>query len=125
LFAFGFSTPKFHFPFKLNSCWLLETNFSSIVTDVWNDTCFLTESCIQHRFIWKLKSLKGRIKIWATHLKKQNTQRLLDIETDIQTIHIAAARVGDLGNNSDVLKDLESERNQLLLKDELTWRQRL
>jgi hypothetical protein len=56
---------KFAYPFKLNSGWLTEADFSSIVFEVWEDPLFLTEPCIQHRIIWKLKALKARIKSWA------------------------------------------------------------
>jgi hypothetical protein len=39
---------KIAYPFKLNSGWLLEAEFNSIVVDVWKDP-FSFELCIQHR----------------------------------------------------------------------------
>jgi hypothetical protein len=79
------------YPFKLNSGWLLEANFNSIVTEVWKDPLYLTEPCIQHRLIWKLKCLKARIKSWASTQRKHNTQRLQDLESEIQALLLADA----------------------------------
>jgi hypothetical protein len=53
------------FPFKFNPTWLKEEDFASIVKVIWKDPDFLTESDVQHRFVWKLKVLKARIKSWA------------------------------------------------------------
>jgi hypothetical protein len=37
------------FPFKFNSSWLLESDFNTIVLDVWKDPNFLTELDLQKR----------------------------------------------------------------------------
>jgi hypothetical protein len=118
------SIHKIAYPFKLNSGWLLEADFNSIVVEVWKDPLYLSEPCIQHRFIWKLKSLKACIKSWAANHKKLNAQRLLDIETEIQFLLLADVHARVIGDCSLVLKGLETKRNQLLLKEEATWRQR-
>jgi hypothetical protein len=43
------------YPFKLNSMWLKEEEFSTIVKEVWNDQQFVLESGVQRRLVWKLK----------------------------------------------------------------------
>jgi hypothetical protein len=62
---FDFQPFRVAYPFKLNLSWLAEEEFSVIVKEVWLDPAFLVETDFQHRFVWKLKVLKNRIKTWA------------------------------------------------------------
>jgi hypothetical protein len=77
------SPNKIDYPFKLNSDWLNEDGFNSIVFVVWPDPLFLSKSCIQLRVIWKLRSPKACIKAWATSYMIHNTQILYELEYEI------------------------------------------
>jgi hypothetical protein len=118
------NTHKFTYPFKLNSSWLTETEFNSTVSEVWQDPLFLSETCIQHGIVWKLETLKSCIKSRAASFRQQNAQRLQALDSEIRAIILAADSVDLSGIDYTHLKDLEEEINQLLLKDEITWRQR-
>jgi hypothetical protein len=52
---FGTSAVCISPPFKLNSCWLAEKGFTTIVFAVWNDPKFPSEIGIQQHISWKLK----------------------------------------------------------------------
>jgi hypothetical protein len=58
-----------------------------------------------------LRALKLCLKAWAANHKRHNAQRLLDIESEIQSLLLADAHAGIIGDRSLVLKGLESERN--------------
>jgi hypothetical protein len=70
---FDFSQTRVAYPFKLNPTWLVEQDFALIVKEVWGDSTFLEEVDIQLRFVWKLKTLKSRIKDWARHIRWENS----------------------------------------------------
>jgi hypothetical protein len=83
---FGSSTIRIHSPFKLNSCWILEDGFNAIVFAVWNDRKFQSELRIQQRISWKLKQLKLKIKIWASHHRRLAAHRLHVLEDSIKDL---------------------------------------
>jgi len=118
------SPHKITYPFKLNLGWLLEFDFNSIIVEVWKDPLYLSEHCIQHHLIWKLKCLKAHIKTWVSIHGKHNNQILLELDSEIHTHLLVEACAGFIGDRRHVLKSLESKRNQLLRKEETTWRQR-
>jgi hypothetical protein len=118
------TTHKTTYPYKFNSNWLLEAEFNSLVAEIWKDPLYLSEQCIQHRIVWKLRILKARTKAWATTHQKQNAQRLFDLDSAIRTLILLDASAGYTGANCFSLQELESEQNQLLIKEESTWRQR-
>jgi hypothetical protein len=99
------SIDKLALPFKLNMGWLTKPDFSSIIFFVSKDPLSMIEAYIQHRIVWKLKVLKGQIKSWAISFIEKNTHRLAAMDSEIQA-----------------LKDLEAERNCLLLQDKNTYR---
>jgi hypothetical protein len=103
---------------------LLETEFSSIVKEVWKDPIFMNELGVQQRIVWKLKTLKQRIKFWAKNLRKQKLQRLEELEEELQVNLQEDTQEGGLRGRDNTLKLLETERNQILLAEETLWRQR-
>jgi hypothetical protein len=117
------STRKIAYPFKLNAGWLTETDFNTIVL-----MSGQTHNSHQNRasnIDWYGSSkLKARIKSWAYTFRQQNAHRLLTLDTEIRAIILAEASTGTTRDGCHLLKDLELERNQLLIKDEMTWRQR-
>jgi hypothetical protein len=60
----------------------------------------------------------------GSSFQQQNAQRLQALDSEIRAIILAADNVDLSGISYTHLKYLEEERNQLLLKDEITWRQR-
>jgi endonuclease/exonuclease/phosphatase family metal-dependent hydrolase len=82
------------YPFKLNSSWLQEEKFNDIVKEVWTDPLYNTELEPQHRLVWKLKSLKSRIKQWARNYRQHNQARLLELEHNIQSLLLEDMSVG-------------------------------
>jgi hypothetical protein len=95
---------KIAHPFKFNSGWLLESEFNSIVSDVWKDPLYLDEPCIQHQLIWKLKCIKARTKAWVATHKKHNSERLLQLESELQLLQQTDDRAGLFGNNNSSYK---------------------
>jgi hypothetical protein len=57
-------------------------------------------------------------------IRQHNAQRLLDLESEDSGSYTCRSQCGDHWRWLSCLNGLESERNQLLLKDETTWRQR-
>jgi hypothetical protein len=112
------------YPFKLNSTWLVEEEFSTIVKEVWNDQGFNIESSIQQIFVWKLKVLKQRIKTWVKLQRKNKLFRLEKLEEELRDSYQEKMREVR-GQLSDChINILEEERNKLLLYEEELWRQR-
>jgi hypothetical protein len=83
---FEFQQFPLAYPFKLNPSWLAEEEFSAIVKEVWLDLGFLVESDFQHRFVWKLKVLKSRIKTWARLHRRAKLLRLETLEEELHAI---------------------------------------
>jgi hypothetical protein len=112
------------YPFKLNPSWMAEEEFSTIVKEVWKDTGFLVESDIQHRFVWKLKVLKARIKSWARHRRREKLLKLETLEEELRVGYSGLSRDGMDTTTTCHLKSLEAERNKILLLEEDYWRQK-
>jgi hypothetical protein len=91
---FDFTQVQVAYPFKLNPTWLVETKFSLIVKDVWKDTVFLEELDIQHRIVWKLKTLKSRIKAWVRHSRREKLRKLETLEEDISRGYSVCLEMG-------------------------------
>ena len=53
------------YPFKFNSQWLVDQDFTGLVHNLWKEPKFLIESGKQKRMVWKLKELKFKTKQWA------------------------------------------------------------
>jgi hypothetical protein len=97
------------YPFKLNPSWMAEEEFTTIVKEVWLDTGFLVESDFQHRFVWKLKVLKSRIKTWARLRRRAKLHRLETLEEELRVAYSGLQRDG-MGPTPDChLKSLEAE----------------
>jgi hypothetical protein len=113
-----------NYPFKLNSGWIHEEEFSHIVIEVWKDPKFLQESGLQRRLVWKLKSLKSTIKRWAKRFKNLSSQRLGLIEVELQSLYQTS--LTDLNNEelTGRIKEKEVERLKILAAEEDTCRQR-
>jgi hypothetical protein len=80
------------YPFKLNSMWLKEEDFTSIVKEVWTDQQFGIEPGVQRRLVWKLRVLKQHIKAWAKEQRKQKLIRLEQLEEELQVAYQEASR---------------------------------
>jgi hypothetical protein len=106
------------YPFKLNPTWLVEQDFSLIVKDVWGNSTFLEEVDIQLRFVWKLKTLKARIKDWARHIRRAKLHKLETLEEDINRGLLELSKAGFDTTAETHLKNLESKRNDLLRIEE-------
>jgi hypothetical protein len=91
------SIHKLALPFKLNLGWLTEPDFSSIVFFVWKDPLSMIEACIQHRIVWKLKVLKGRIKSWAISFIQKNTHRLAAMDSKFELSSLLIPSMGFSG----------------------------
>jgi hypothetical protein len=115
---FDFSQTRVAYPFKLNPTWLVEQDFSLIVKEVWGDSIFLEEVDIQLRFVWKLKTLKSRIKDWARHTRREKLRKLETLEEDISRGFSELTKVGFDTVAETHLKTLESECNDLLRIEE-------
>jgi hypothetical protein len=104
-----------NYPFKLNSWWLYEADFTQIVNEVWKDPKFLQEPGLQRRLVWKMKSLKTAIKTWVIRNKTQTTLKLGQLESDLQKLYQSS--LTDLNNQelSGQIKELESERFKILI----------
>jgi hypothetical protein len=113
-----------NYPFKLNSGWLQEEEFSQIVNEVWKDPKFLQETRLQRRLVWKLKSLKLAIKRWVTSFKNLSAKKLGLLEVELQALYHSS--LTDLNNEelTGMIKEKELERLKLLAVEEDTWRQR-
>jgi hypothetical protein len=70
-----FNEVRIAYPFKLNSMWLVETDFTGILNEVWHDGTFLEEPDIQRIIVWKLKTLKSRVKVWARKKRKEKLHK--------------------------------------------------
>ena len=74
------------YPFKFNRSWLLEDDFSPLVSSSWKATS-------QHRpcdhletLSHKLKRLKNTVKTWKRNKKLSRKQEMMDIDTEIYSI---------------------------------------
>jgi hypothetical protein len=94
------------FPFKLKLTWLIEDEFESIVKEIWNDHVLSGKSYVQYMFMWKLKTLKSRIKSWAKQKRAVQQRRLITMEGEIRDFIAALPRSGTSDNR---LKTLETE----------------
>jgi hypothetical protein len=121
---FDFTQVHVAYPFKLNPTWLAEENFSLIVKDVWGDPTFLDELDIQHRIVWKLKTLKSRIKAWVRHNRRIKLRKLESLEEEISWSYTGLSRVGVDIVAETHLHTLEAERNDILKTEEESWRQK-
>jgi hypothetical protein len=82
---FGSPAVHFSYPFKLNSCWLVEEGFIAIVNVVWKDPIFQLEKQVYNNaFIWKMKHLKSHIKRWATQHKRHTLHKLHELEQNLK-----------------------------------------
>ena len=97
------------YPFKLNPTWLVEHDFALIVKEVRGDSTFLEEVDIQLRFVWKLKTLKSRIKYWARHIRQEKLRKLEILEEDISRGFSQLSKAGFDTIAKSHLKTLESE----------------
>jgi hypothetical protein len=113
-----------HYPFKLNSGWIHEEEFSQLVNEVWKDPKFLQESGLQRRLVWKIKSLKSVIKRWVKSFKNLSAQKLGILEEELQSLYQTS--LTDLNNEelTGMIKEKEAERLKILAAEEDTWRQR-
>jgi hypothetical protein len=121
---FDFNQVQVAYPFKLNPTWLAEKDFDLILKEVWKDVVFLEESDIQHRIVWKLKTLKSRIKAWARQNRREKLRKLEILEEDISRGYSGLSREGLDTTLDSHLKSLESERNDILKIEEEYWRQK-
>jgi hypothetical protein len=115
---FDFSQTRVAYPFKLNPTWLAEQDFAQIVKDVWGDSILLEEVDIQLRLVWKLKTLKSRIKSWARHTRRAKLCKMETLEEDINRGFSELTKVGFDTAIETNLKTLESECNNLLRIEE-------
>jgi hypothetical protein len=81
---------------------------------------------VQRRLACKLKDLKHKVKSWARLQITKTTQRLSQLELNIQTLirDNSAGRGYGTTNLEQHIKNLETERNNLLLIEEAHWRQK-
>jgi len=86
------------------------------------DPGFLVETDFQHRFVWKLKVLKSRIKTWARLLQRAKILRLETLEEELYVAFMTLERHGKGSKANCHLKYLEAKRNEILLQDEELWR---
>ena len=96
----------------------------NLVKEVWLDQGFLMESDIQLRFVWKLKELKNQTKTWARIHRSEKLLILEKLEEELNAALQSIPRDGRDLNFDCHIKNLEAERNSLLLLDEELWRQR-
>jgi exonuclease III len=112
------------YPFKLNSLWLREDEFSRIVHEVWKDQLFLQETGIQRRLVWKLKFLKHRVKLWVLQHRSHSLMKLEKLEEDLRGFYQESSSGLRSREVEGQIKTLEKERSILLLVEEELWRQR-
>jgi hypothetical protein len=124
ILQFGPHPKRISYPFKLNSCWLMEPEFTAIVNVVWSDPCFQHGLGIQQCFISKMKYLKSCIKRWAVQHKNRTLQKLQELEHKLYVLHHSDTLTGHAGDKLQLCKQLEADRNKILLADEALWRQR-
>jgi hypothetical protein len=112
------------YPFKFNSQWLVDQNFTVLVHNLWTDPKFLGESGKQKRMVWKLKDLKSKTKQWAKLRTIKENSHLLKLEKDIT--NLLQHSLGGLRTLQEdlILKNLEQSRNKYLKEKEELWRQR-
>jgi hypothetical protein len=102
----------------------LKQDFSNLVKEVWNDPKFKNDLGAQQRLVWKLKTLKQRIKSWAKNHRSQKLLRLEQLEGELQASLQEDSQEGGNRGRDNILKILETERNQILLAEEILWRHR-
>jgi len=74
------------YPFKFNSQWLVDQDFTGLVHNLWKEPKFLIESGKQKRMVWKLKELKFKTKQWAKSRTIKENSHLVQIELDIKNL---------------------------------------
>jgi len=62
--------PKY-FSFKFNPQWLLDSDYNSLVHELWLNPTYLQEEDIQRRVNRKLKDLKNITKSWVKRVRTQ------------------------------------------------------
>jgi len=74
--------------------------------------------------VWKLKCLKLEIKRWSGNFKKRLSQKLDELEEELQSLYQVS--LADLKNMGiyDRIKTKEGERHLLLKAEEDSWRQK-
>jgi hypothetical protein len=72
----------------------------------------------------EIKNVKGRIKTWARHKRKEKLHKLETLEEDISRGYLSMSRDGLDSTMETHLKLLEAERNELLKFEEEYWRQK-
>jgi hypothetical protein len=112
------------YPFKFNSQWLLDQNFSDLVHKLWTDPKFIGESGKQKRIVWKLKELKSKTKQWAK--LRTIKRKLISIEARRRYNKHSPTLFGRFKILTEdlFLKNLEQSRNKYLKEKEELWRQR-
>jgi hypothetical protein len=112
------------YPFKFNSQWLVDQDFTSLVHKSSKIPKFLIESGKQKRIGWKLKELKFKTKQWEKSRTIKENSHLVQIELDIKNLLQPSS--GGLRTLQEdlILKNLEQIRNKYLKEKEELWRQR-
>jgi hypothetical protein len=109
------------YPFKFNPSFLLEDSFCDLVQNYWGTQQDVVGDGAQHRLSTKLFGLKAEVKKWLATKKKKELALYIHLEEEIAKLTEQFLQ-SDLDHDLRTrLKELEAERNKLLLDEEGRW----
>jgi hypothetical protein len=112
------------FPFKYNQHWADSSEYSALVSQVWNDPRFQQDTNPQSRLVWKLSLLKAQTKHWINIKKAEAASTLNRIDLEILSLLQNSSISALSPEDETTLKALEHNKNSILLDDEKCWRLR-
>eukprot|EP00253_Pinus_taeda_P016641 PITA_16641 len=111
-------------PFKFNSSWLKDPNYTKTVTDFWQAQPPLKDQRNAADFCSNLQQLKRLTIDWKKMKRARDDQSLADIEAQLVSL-MNVSGLGYLSTKAKLhLVDLETQRSKILLDWEELWRLR-
>lgn len=116
----GYLTRK---PFRFEHCWFEHPKFKEKVKTWWTDSATQGGQCM-YRFQQRLKSLKGKIRIWNKEEFRNIFEDKKMIENQLRTLQEEVISHGYSGDLLEREKDLTSQLHQREKQEEIFWRQK-
>ena len=116
------NTSRCHlYPFKFNRAWLMEKDFSEIVSSSCN-TQLLCPLDLMSTLTCKLKKLKETVKAWEKDMNRTKAKETLEVDRDINTLITSQASGILYVHESSQLSSLKDKKYSLLTHQILTWK---
>jgi hypothetical protein len=118
------STLKFPPPFKFNTSWITDLDFTSLIKKMWHSMENWSDPSSIQLLCAKLKNLKKVVVLWQRDKKTQLQSELHHIEVKMAEIFEKCLSQVFVQEDMDILKALKQRKELILSIEESTWRLR-